>query len=132
MVGQFDWRDFILSELILDAAEFSPVESAGMRTHLRIVLPGGNGQVGNILARHFHAQGHDVVVLARRVTLTPWRVVNWDGATLGNWTSELENADVLINLAGRSVDCRYTPANLPSSARLVDERKYRDDLPSCS
>ena len=82
-----------------------------MRTHLRIVLPGGNGQVGNILARHFHAQGHDVVVLARRVTLAPWRVVNWDGATLGNWTSELENADVLINLAGRSVDCRYTPAN---------------------
>jgi uncharacterized protein len=84
---------------------------AGMRTHLRIVLPGGNGQVGNILARHFHAQGHDVVVLARRVTLAPWRVVNWDGATLGNWTSELENADVVINLAGRSVDCRYTPAN---------------------
>jgi len=82
-----------------------------MRTHLRIVLPGGNGQVGNILARHFHAQGHDVVVLARRVTLAPWRVVNWDGATLGNWTSELENADVLINLAGRRVDCRYTPAN---------------------
>ena len=82
-----------------------------MRTHLRVVLPGGNGQVGNILARHFHAHGHDVVVLARRVTLAPWRVVNWDGATLGTWTSELENADVLINLAGRSVDCRYTPAN---------------------
>ena len=43
--------------------------------------------------------------------LSPWRVVNWDGATLGNWTSELENADVLINLAGRSVVSRYTPAN---------------------
>jgi len=82
-----------------------------MRTRLRIVLPGGNGQVGNILARHFHAQGDDVVVLARRATLAPWRVVNWDGATLGNWTSELENTDVLINLAGRSVDCRYTLAN---------------------
>jgi len=82
-----------------------------MTTPLRIVLPGGSGQVGTILARYFHAQGHDVVVLARMATPAPWRVVNWDGATLGNWTSELEHADVLINLAGRSVDCRYTPAN---------------------
>jgi uncharacterized protein (TIGR01777 family) len=92
--------------------EYHPLEeSAGMRTHLRIVLPGGSGQVGDILSRYFHTQGHDVVVLARTVTPAPWRVVNWDGANLGNWTSELENADVLINLAGRSVDCRYTPAN---------------------
>lgn len=82
-----------------------------MTTPLRIVLPGGSGQVGNILSRHFHAQGHEVVVLARRVAPAPWRVVNWDGESLGNWTSELENADVLINLAGRSVDCRYTPSN---------------------
>jgi uncharacterized protein (TIGR01777 family) len=82
-----------------------------MKPRLRIVLPGGGGQVGNILSRHFHAQGHDVVVLARTLTSVPWRVVHWDGANLGNWTSELENADVLINLAGRSVDCRYTVAN---------------------
>jgi uncharacterized protein (TIGR01777 family) len=82
-----------------------------MTTPLRIVIPGGSGQVGTILARHFHGQGHDVVVLARRVAPTPWRVVQWDGANPGNWASELENADVLINLAGKSVDCRYTPAN---------------------
>jgi len=82
-----------------------------MKTPLRIVLPGGSGQVGSILSRHFHAQGHDVVVLARRVAPAPWRVINWDGATLGNWTSELENADVVINLTGKSVDCRYTRAN---------------------
>ena len=82
-----------------------------MKPRLRIVLPGGGGQVGNILSRYFHAQGHDVVVLARTLTSAPWRVVHWDGANLGNWTSELENADVLINLAGRSVDCRYTAAN---------------------
>ena len=87
------------------------VESARMRTRLRIVLPGGSGHVGNILSQYFHAQGHDVVVLARRVTRAPWRVVNWDGVNLGSWTSEIENADVLINLAGRSVDCRYTAAN---------------------
>jgi uncharacterized protein (TIGR01777 family) len=82
-----------------------------MATPLRIVIPGGSGQVGNILSRRFHGQGHDVVVLARKVAAAPWRVVHWDGASLGNWTSELDHADVVINLAGRSVDCRYTPAN---------------------
>jgi NAD dependent epimerase/dehydratase family enzyme len=79
-----------------------------MKSHLRIVLPGGSGQVGNILSRYFHAHGHDVVVLARTVTPAP---VHWDGANLGDWTSELEHVDVLINLAGKNVDCRYTPAN---------------------
>jgi uncharacterized protein (TIGR01777 family) len=77
----------------------------------RIVIPGGSGQVGNILANHFHAKGDRVVVLARRRIVAPWRVVFWDGASLGSWVEELENADVLINLAGRSVDCRYNAAN---------------------
>jgi uncharacterized protein len=90
------------------------VASPPMKRPLRIVLSGGNGQVGNILSRYFHAQGHDVVVLARTITPAPWRVVSWDGANLGAWTSELEDADVLINLAGRSVDCRYTAANRKS------------------
>jgi len=78
---------------------------------LRIVIPGGNGQVGNILARHFQAHGHHVVVLARRVNPAPWQVVQWDGETPSNWVEKLENADVVINLAGRSVNCRYNPAN---------------------
>jgi uncharacterized protein len=77
----------------------------------RIVIPGGSGHVGNILANHFHAKGDSVVVLARRRIVAPWRVVFWDGASLGSWVEELENADVLINLAGRSVDCRYNAAN---------------------
>jgi uncharacterized protein len=87
------------------------VELLGMKTRLRIVIPGGSGQVGNILSQHFHARGDDVVVLARVASPAPWRVVHWDGANVGDWASELENVDVLINLAGRSVDCRYTPAN---------------------
>lgn len=82
-----------------------------MKTLLRIVIPGGSGQVGTVLSRHFHAQGHKVVVLARRAVPAPWRVVNWDGENPGQWTSELENSDVVINLAGRSVNCRYTAAN---------------------
>jgi uncharacterized protein len=78
---------------------------------LRIVLPGGSGQVGTILARHFHSQGHRVVVLARRVTPAPWKVVQWDAVSIGPWAGEIENADLVMNLAGRSVNCRYTAAN---------------------
>lgn len=75
---------------------------------LRIVLPGGSGHLGGILARHFTSRGHSVTVLSRTPTATPWRVVKWDGENIGNWTDELDGADVVINLAGRSVDCRYS------------------------
>ena len=78
---------------------------------MKIVIPGGSGQVGTILARAFHAAGHEVVVLSRRPVANPWRMVTWDGASIGDWTNEVNGADVVINLAGRSVNCRYTPAN---------------------
>lgn len=78
---------------------------------LRVVLPGGSGQVGQILARHFHSKGDSVVVLSRRAVPAPWRVVPWDGLTHGTWTNELENADLVLNLSGRSVNCRYTETN---------------------
>ena len=78
---------------------------------LKIVLAGGSGQVGSLLARRFHGQNHQVVVLARKPRPAPWQVVSWDGITLGDWTKQLEHADALINLAGRSVNCRYTKAN---------------------
>jgi uncharacterized protein len=81
------------------------------RAPLRVVLPGGSGQVGGILARHFHAKGENVVVLSRSVSQAPWRVVPWDGTSLGAWTLELEAADLVINLAGRSVNCRYGETN---------------------
>lgn len=82
---------------------------------LRIVIPGGSGQVGHIVARHFHAQGHEVTVLSRTPRpasqARPWRVVAWDESAHGEWTGEVDGSDVLINLAGRSVNCRYTPGN---------------------
>jgi uncharacterized protein (TIGR01777 family) len=78
---------------------------------MKIVMPGGSGQVGTILGRAFQREGHEVVVLSRRPAESPWRVVQWDGATLGAWSSELDGCDAVINLAGRSVNCRYTAAN---------------------
>jgi hypothetical protein len=78
---------------------------------LRVVIPGGSGQVGHVLARHFHSQGHSVTVLSRHPEPSPWRVLPWSGRDLGIWTNAIEGADIVINLAGRNVNCRYTPAN---------------------
>ena len=78
---------------------------------MKVVIPGGSGQVGTVLSRAFHADGHEVVVLSRRPEVRPWRVIGWDGMTLGRWQDAIDGADVVINLAGRSVNCRYTVAN---------------------
>lgn len=78
---------------------------------MKIVIPGGSGQVGVILGRAFQRDGHEVVILSRRPVESPWRVVQWNGATLGDWSSELDGCDAVINLAGRSVTCRYTATN---------------------
>jgi uncharacterized protein len=78
---------------------------------LRIVLAGGSGHLGRILSRHFHSEGHRVAVLTRTPTAAPWRVVAWSGCSLDRWVRELDGADALINLCGRSVDCRYNAFN---------------------
>jgi uncharacterized protein len=78
---------------------------------LRIVLPGGSGQVGQMLARYFQNQGHQVTVLTRGPYTPPWQTVHWDGEHIGPWTETLEGADVCINLSGRSVNCRMNATN---------------------
>ncbi|MEU6530738.1 TIGR01777 family oxidoreductase [Streptomyces sp. NPDC046928] len=84
---------------------------------MKIVIPGGTGQVGAILNRALTAAGHEVVVLTRR----PARAgqVGWDGTTLGPWAAEIDGSDVVVNLAGRSVSCRYTAPNLKA---MMDSR----------
>lgn len=85
---------------------------------MRIVIPGGSGQVGTVLARAFRADSDDVVVLSRRPQpRAPWRVVGWDGRTVGAWAREIDGADAVINLAGRSVNCRYTARNMAAILR---------------
>lgn len=89
---------------------------------MKLVIPGGSGQVGTILARAFAGQGDEVVILGRDAgggRAGAGRLVGWDARTLGPWAAEVDGADVVINLAGRSVDCRYTERN---RREIVDSR----------
>ncbi len=104
---------------------------------MKIVIPGGSGQVGTLLACAFHEQHHDVVVLSRNPTPAPWRTVPWDAETLGDWAAELDGADAIVNLAGRSVNCRYDGANRKAitdsrvhSTRVVGEAIARSAQPT--
>jgi len=90
----------------------------------KIVILGGTGQVGTILARSFHRKGCEVIVTGRHPVKVPWRFVRWDGRTLGDWTAEIDGADAVINLAGRSVNCRYTQKN----RRLITESRVASTL----
>ena len=89
----------------------SDLEFKVQRKEMKIILPGGSGQVGAIIARAFVRDGHEVVVLSRKPSPAKWKVVEWDARTSGEWIKEFESADVVINLAGRSVNCRYSPEN---------------------
>ncbi len=86
---------------------------------MKIIIAGGSGQVGTILCRAFHASGDEVVSLSRSPRKTPWKTAVWDARTIGPWASELDGANVIINLAGRSVNCRYGRAN---RREIIDSR----------
>jgi uncharacterized protein (TIGR01777 family) len=75
------------------------------------VLAGGTGHVGQMLAERFQRQGDKVTVIARHAHSGAWQTLLWDGRTLGDWSETIDGADVVINLAGRSVNCRYSEAN---------------------
>lgn len=86
---------------------------------LRIVIPGGSGQVGRMLAAYFQEREHFVTVLTRGPYTAPWQTVHWDGINPGPWIQTLEGADVCIHLSGRSVNCRATAKN---RKQLYDSR----------
>jgi uncharacterized protein (TIGR01777 family) len=79
----------------------------------RLILAGGSGFLGRVLSRRFADLGRDVVVLTRapEPAAQGVREIAWDGKTTGGWMRELDGALALINLAGRSVDCRYHSRN---------------------
>ena len=79
----------------------------------RLIIPGGNGFCGRVLANWFIQQGWDITILSRRSHYNQpgTKTVAWDGKTIAAWVEELEGADAIVNMAGRSVNCRYGRAN---------------------
>jgi hypothetical protein len=80
---------------------------------MKVVLAGGSGFIGTYLAHYFAEQGYRVVILTRTLQRAKnnIRFVEWDGNSVSTWINELENADILVNLAGKSINCRHTPKN---------------------
>jgi uncharacterized protein (TIGR01777 family) len=87
----------------------------------KIVIAGGSGFIGRTLARALLARGNEVVILTRHPEA--WqgsgRAAFWDGINLGPWSSEVDGADAVVNLAGKNVNCRYTRKGL----KEVDESR---------
>jgi len=79
----------------------------------KLIIAGGSGFIGKNISKHFKDKGYNVIVLTRGKSNSKNGIqyLQWDAKTFGSWTNELEGADLVINLTGKSVDCRYTEAN---------------------
>ena len=79
----------------------------------KLIIASGTGFLGQVLVNHFKNKFDEIVILTRgkSQTIDGIKYVNWNAKTFSGWEKELENATVLVNLAGKSVDCRYTKKN---------------------
>ena len=100
----------------------------------KIVLAGGNGYLGTVLADYYKALADEVIILSRKVKTSNdnVRTLVWDGRTSGEWIASLEKADLLINLCGKNVNCRYTKKNQDEivSSRVLPTRLLDDVIKS--
>jgi uncharacterized protein (TIGR01777 family) len=79
---------------------------------MKIVIAGGTGALGTALTRHFVERDMEVVCLSRSGAAPKGaRPVRWDGKTVGPWAAELEGADAVINLCGKSIATKWTEKN---------------------
>jgi uncharacterized protein (TIGR01777 family) len=101
----------------------------------RIVIAGGSGFLGRTLAAHFHERGYAIAILTRtpKTPANGAREIPWDARTAGNWARELDGAAAVINLVGRSVNCRYHERNrkLILESRIDSTRAIGDAIAQC-
>ncbi|AYZ35005.1 TIGR01777 family protein [Chryseobacterium indologenes] len=99
---------------------------------MKIIIAGGTGFLGENLEKYFTEKGNRVYILTRK----PRREneIYWNAKTVGEWQNILENADVLINLTGKSVDCRYNEKNKQEiySSRIESTKVLQKAIDSCS
>lgn len=84
-----------------------------MKKYKKIVLAGGTGQIGGALVKHFKGITDKIIILGRAPGKQEGNLYyfNWDGKNIDTWSKEIEGADILFNLAGKNVNCRYTEKN---------------------
>jgi len=102
---------------------------------MKIIIAGGSGFLGEALAHYLLQQNAEVVIFTRKITShTNARQVLWDGINSGAWVKELEHADAIVNLCGKSVDCRYTISNKEKiySSRIQPTVAIAQALDSCA
>jgi uncharacterized protein (TIGR01777 family) len=98
---------------------------------MKIIIAAGTGFLGKNLEKYFTEKGNEVYILTR----SPKRnnEMYWNAKTLGEWKNILENADILINLAGKSVDCMYTEKNKKEiySSRIDSTKVLQQAIDDC-
>ncbi len=86
---------------------------------MKIILIGASGYLGHALVPFLRDAGHELTVISRHDPKTGAKFVEWNGVTMGNWAREFDGADAVINLAGRTVNCRYNDEN---KRQILDSR----------
>lgn len=101
----------------------------------KVVLAGGSGYLGSVLAKYFSQRANDVVVLTRgeHKRKDNVRFIEWDAKNPGPWIAEVEHADLLINLTGKNVNCRYTQKNKHEiyQSRIQSTRVLGESIVNC-
>ncbi len=100
----------------------------------KMIIAGANGFLGKYLIKWFHQRGWQVVGLSRHGGVTAEaKSLCWDGRTMGEWVEELDGAEVLVNLAGKSVNCRYNEKNKAAifASRLESTKILGEAIKQC-
>ena len=95
----------------------------------KILLLGASGYLGQALVPFLRDAGHEITVISRHDPDLDARFVEWDGETMGIWAREFDGVDAVINLAGRSVNCRYNDEN---KRQILDSRVTTTKLIGCA